>query len=189
MSSTLNSGTTATLEIMLTDANDAPTNSVTADRAFDVAEGGSYTLTTNDLSATDEDASDGAEQLTWRVSTAPTSGTLQIGGAMVDSFTQAQLVAGAVIYVHNGNEPVAENFTVQVEDDETPPLTAGPQTITVTVTPVDDAPTAVSLNRYDPQPSRKCRYQRCHEGCRYYGNRPGWWSPWSGTIGCRCRIV
>ena len=141
VSSTLNSGTTATLEIMLTDANDAPTNSVTADRVFEVAEGGSYTLTTDDLSATDEDASDGAEQLTWRVSTAPTSGTLQIGVAMVDSFTQAQLVAGAVIYVHNGNEPVAENFTLQVEDDGTPPLTADSQTITVTVTPVNDAPT------------------------------------------------
>ena len=46
VSSTLNSGTTATLEITLTDANDAPTNSVTADSAFNVAEGGSYTLTT-----------------------------------------------------------------------------------------------------------------------------------------------
>ena len=80
VSSTLNSNVTATLEIMLTDANDAPTNSVTADRAFDVAEGGSYTLTTNDLSATDEDASDGAEQLTWRLSNAPTSGTLQVNG-------------------------------------------------------------------------------------------------------------
>ena len=141
VSSTLNSGITGTLMISLDDANEAPTNSVTADRAFEVAEGGSYTLTTDDLSATDEDASDGAEQLTWRVSTAPTSGTLQIGGAMVDSFTQAQLVAGAVIYVHNGNEPVAESFTVQVEDDETPPLTADSQTVTVTVTPVNDAPT------------------------------------------------
>ena len=138
VSSTLNSGTTATLEIMLTDANDAPTNSVTADRAFNVAEGGSYTLTTNDLSATDEDASDGAEQLTWRVSNAPTSGTLQIGGAMVDSFTQAQLEAGAVIYVRNDNDEAGmdagtDSFIVQVEDDGIPPLTADSQTITVTV--------------------------------------------------------
>ena len=59
----------------------------------------------------------------------------------MSEFTQAQLAAGAVIYVHNGNEPVAENFTLQVEDDGTPPLTADSQTITVTVTPVNDAPT------------------------------------------------
>ena len=70
--------------------------------------------------------------------------------AMVDSFTQVQLVAGAVIYVHNGNEPVAESFTVQVEDDGAPPLTADPQTITVTVTPVDDAPTAVIVTVTTP---------------------------------------
>ena len=114
---------------------------MTADRAFDVAEGGSYTLTTNDLSASDVDANDGAAQLTWRVSTAPTSGTLQVGGTMVSEFTQAQLAAGAVIYVHNGNEPVAENFTLQVEDDGTPPLTADSQTITITVTDTNDAPT------------------------------------------------
>ena len=149
VSSTLNSVATATLEIMLTDANEAPTT--LGDGAFDVNEGGSYTLTTNDLSAGDEDADDNANNLTWRVSTAPTSGTLQIGGAMVDSFTQAQLAAGAVVYVRNDNDEVGmdagtDSFIVQVEDDGTPPLTADSQTINVTVMPLDDAPTALMLN-------------------------------------------
>ena len=113
---------------------------ISGDGMFSVAEGGNYTLTTDDLSASDEDASDGAAQFAWRLSNAPTSGTLQVNGTTVSEFTQAQLVAGAVIYVHNGNEPVEENFTLQVQDDGTPPLIAD-RPITVTVTPVNDAPT------------------------------------------------
>ena len=69
-------------------------------------------------------------------------------GQWLSEFTQAQLEAGAVVYVRNDNDEVgmdagADSFTVQVEDDETPPLTAESQTITVTVTQVDDAPTAL----------------------------------------------
>ena len=148
-----NDGTTAdTAEITVnvSDINEAPTTS--GDEAFDVAEGGSYTLTAVDLSAEDEDAGDGAEQLTWTLITAPTSGgQLRVAGTTIASnatFTQQQLSDGAVVYVRNDNDEVgmvagADSFIVQVADDEGAMATA--QTIDVTVTPVDDAPTAVML--------------------------------------------
>ena len=135
---------TQTLNLTVNDINEAPTTS--EGREFEVAEGGSYTLTTVDLSASDEDAGDGAEQLTWTVTTAPIHGQLQVGGLIINSFTQQQLENGEVIYVHGGAEPAVESFVVQVADDGEPSLTADSQTITVFVTPVGDAPTAVMLN-------------------------------------------
>ena len=111
------------------------------DGVFSVNEGGSYTLTTTDLSASDVDTSDGAEQLTWTVTTLPTQGMLALMSDTtipISSFTQQQLVAGDVIYVHGGDEPATESFVVQVADDDD--ATAMAQTINVTVMPVNDNP-------------------------------------------------
>ena len=135
-----------TVQLPVTDVNEAPQTS--GDLAFTVAEGGRYTLTAADLSATDEDDTDGAAQLTWRVTTAPANGRLELStatGTAVTSFTQAQLAAGQVVYVHDGGDASADSFVARVEDDATAPLMAAAVTLSATVTAVDDPPTAVSL--------------------------------------------
>ena len=97
----------------------------TGDGAFEVDEGGSYVLSTDDLSARDPD--DASVALSWRLMTAPTSGQLELStglgtapGMVITpgmSFTQAQLEAGEVMYVHDDSNTVSDSFTLQVEDD------------------------------------------------------------------------
>ena len=112
---------TADLSLALTKANEAPIT--TGDGEFQVVEGASYTLTPNDLTATDADESDGAAELTWTFMTGaePANGHLELStaaGTAIDSFTQAQLEAGEVVYVHDGSNAPSDGFTLQVADDD-----------------------------------------------------------------------
>ena len=119
-------GATADLSLAISDANDAPTT--TGDGGFTVVEGASYVLTVADLAATDVDAGDDAAALTWTLVADPepplpplSGGRLELSGAAgtaIDSFTQAQLEAGEVVYVHGGGNAVSDGFTLQVADDE-----------------------------------------------------------------------
>ena len=58
------------------------------------------------------------------------------------SFTQADLNAGRVIYVHAGSELPGDSFQFSVAD----PVggTIGTTTFTITVSPVNDAPVAAA---------------------------------------------
>ena len=124
--------------------NQSPT--AAGDLAIEVDEGASYVLTVADLSATDPD--DVAENLTWRVTTDAGNGHLALSAApatAITSFTQAQVAAGDVIYVHDGGQTTPDSFTVQVEDDGTPALTAPAVTVAVSVSPTvpdNQSPTA-----------------------------------------------
>ncbi len=118
-----NPGVNAPLSIMLNDVNEAPTTG--GDAEFTVVEGASYTLTVDDLAATDIDISDGAAELTWTVmpgaDSEPANGSLELitaPGTAIDSFTQAQLEAGEVVYVHDDSNTLSDGFTLQVADDE-----------------------------------------------------------------------
>ena len=118
------------------------------DRAIELAEGANLALKTEDLSAADPNAADGPEQLTWRVTAAPENGRIALAsapGTAITSFTQAQLAAGEIVYVHDGGETVSDTFMLRVEDDNDPAARSDPATVTVTVSPVDDAPHAVTL--------------------------------------------
>ena len=110
----------ADLRIPLTDDNEAPTT--VGDSAFTINKGASYVLRLADLSATDMDTGDDATALTWRVvAGGPTNGQLELSGESgtpISSFTQTQLEAGEVIYLHTGTRATPDSFTVQVEDDE-----------------------------------------------------------------------
>ena len=116
------SETTADLSLALTKANEAPIT--TGDGEFQVVEGASYMLTVEDLTATDVD--DGAAELTWTFTSGgqPTNGRLELSGTpitpgtAIDSFTQAQLEAGEVVYVHDGGNTLSDSFTLQVADDD-----------------------------------------------------------------------
>ena len=92
------------------------------DHAFQVIEGASYTLSTDDLSVRDSD--DTAATLTWIVTDAPDNGQLELstapGMAITPdmSFTQQQLEDGEVVYVHDGSNTLSDGFTLRVADDE-----------------------------------------------------------------------
>lgn len=89
-----------------------------------VKRGGQVRITSADLSASDVE--DGAHQLTYSVSNAA-NGFIALATAAatsIQSFTQADIAAGAVIFVHDGTgEPVA-GFDVELRDSQG--ATAGP---------------------------------------------------------------
>ena len=126
---------TVSIDVTEPEANVAPTT--TGDGAFEAGIGASYVLTREALSATD--VGDGAAELTWRVTSEPGQGRIALGAApatAIASFTQAQLAAGEVVYVHTGDGFAADRFKVQVEDDGSPPLMADAVTVDVEVTQV-----------------------------------------------------
>ena len=121
----------------------------TSDNAIEVNTGTSYTLTTVDLSARDPDNAGLA--LSWTVTTAPTRGQLELSGdtgTAILSFTQAQLEAGEVLYVHTGTDDTDDRFEVRLQNPDDPAGTVRP-TVPLTVdvsTPPDMPPTAVTLS-------------------------------------------
>ena len=119
MYQTFDSGNARLLVNTAVDVNVSPTTS--GDGTFRVFEGASYTLTVDDLAATDIDMGDGPAELTWTVATVPTRGQLELSGnpgTDISSFTQQQLEAGEVVYVHDDSDTLSDGFTLQVADDE-----------------------------------------------------------------------
>ena len=147
-----NPGVNAPLSIPVNDLNDAPTTA--GDSAIEVAVGASYRLDMTDLLATDEDESDRPADLTWTLTSAPMNGRLAFldtpPGDAITSFTQAQLEAGEVFYVHTGADDSDDSFEVRVEDDEGE--RAEPVMLSVAVnTPTNMLPTAVTLTIQVPE--------------------------------------
>jgi VCBS repeat-containing protein len=135
-------GASGTVNITVEAGNDTPT--VTGDEAFTVSEGASYALTTDDVSASDVDSS----TLTFNVS-AITGGQLELlgnPGVAITGFTQAQLEAGQVVYVHNGGEASTASITYAVTDGSA----ATPErTIAIAVNAVNDAPTLAPVGTFN----------------------------------------
>lgn len=89
---------------------------ITGDFHLVVRRGRSVPITTTDLTAFDPD--DSSEQLTYVVSR-PTNGFVSraMAPAMpIDSFTQAELQAGSMLFVHDGNGSADASFDVVVTD-------------------------------------------------------------------------
>ena len=134
-----------TVDVAVAPVNDPATTS--GDLAISVVRGASSMLNPADISV--EDPDDGPAALTWRVTTTPGNGHLALSsapGTAITSFTQAQVAAGDVIYVHDGGQTAADSFAVQVEDDGTPALTAPAVTVDVTITAGDQAPGQTTLS-------------------------------------------
>lgn len=135
--------------VTVSGSNDAPT---LAPAGFTVLEGGSYTLTTTELAASDVDSA--SSSFVYTLTTAPAAGTLYIdanGNAQIDSgealaasgtFTHAQLTGGKLRYQHDGNE-TGDSLAVTVGDGT---ATSAAQTVNVARTPVNDAPAIGDLN-------------------------------------------
>jgi hypothetical protein len=128
---------TATFNMAVTPVNDSPTLGVNT--GFSVLEGGTFTITTGELSAIDPD--DSGTGLYYDL-TNITGGFLQLStnsGVPVLDFTHADLVAGRVQFVHDGSEQNS-SFDVEVSDDGEHGATTDMGTVNVTRIPVNDAP-------------------------------------------------
>ncbi|WP_259085716.1 cadherin-like domain-containing protein [Salinibacter ruber] len=77
--------------------------------------GGSATLTTGNLSASDPD--DAPTTLTYVVTQAPTRGELLVGSSPAASFTQTDLREGAVQYDHTASDTDNDQFSFAVGDE------------------------------------------------------------------------
>ncbi|HOE63528.1 MAG TPA: cadherin-like domain-containing protein [Candidatus Sumerlaeota bacterium] len=125
-----NSGDIAAVNVAPTLVNNSP---------LTVLEGGSGTITTSLLRATDPEQ--GASQLIYTIGITPIRGTLKKGAAALGAggtFTQADIDANSITYTHDGSETTADSFTFTVSDGQGGTI---PSTVfNINVTPVNDAP-------------------------------------------------
>jgi hypothetical protein len=135
----------ATQTFTLNPVNDAPegtTGSITA------IEDTPYAFTLDDFGFSDVDDGDSLSAVT--ITTLPSSGLLTLNGAAViagDSITRAQIDAGELTFASslNANGLSYTDFTFQVEDQDGA-LDPVANTLTIDVTPVNDAPTSVDAS-------------------------------------------
>jgi VCBS repeat-containing protein len=130
-----------TLTFTVTAVNDAPV--ITANNGSSVAEGGIDTITSAELAVVDVDNS--AAQLRFSVGTGPAHGRLELTtapGVPATTFTQADIAANRVTYVHDGSETLSDSFTFTLSDGVGGSV--GATTVTLTIAAVNDAPTIIS---------------------------------------------
>ncbi|WP_207541108.1 Ig-like domain-containing protein [Sabulicella rubraurantiaca] len=127
--------------------NDAPSGK---DKSITIQEDGSYTFTTADFGFSDVD---GNTLAAVKITTLPTAGTLKLDNVAV---TEGQLITAAnlgkltFVPMANANGPAYASFTFQVQDNggianSGVDLDPTPNQITLNVTGINDAPTAVLL--------------------------------------------
>ncbi len=127
-----------TFALNVTPVNDAPTATVSDGT---VAEGGSLTIGNSLLQSSDADHAAGSLTLTLQAE--PTHGVLRLNGTVLqvgDTFTQADIDAGHLVYEHAGGEGAADQFLFSVSDGL---ASSGNLAIDLVITPVNDAPQAV----------------------------------------------
>ncbi len=132
---------TQVISVTVTAVNDAPV--LSANTGSTVAEGGTDTIDSSELAVTDVEQT--AAQLTYSIGTSPAYGRLELTtapGVSATTFTQADIAANRLIYIHNGSETTSDSFTFTVNDGAGGTL--GPTTMTLTITPVNDTPTITS---------------------------------------------
>ena len=120
--------------VTFTNVNDAPAIGV---NSLTISEGGSVVLGLTNLSTTDPDNTPG--QLTYTASNVSYGQfeLVAVAGAAIMSFTQADINAGLVQFVHDGGD-TAPAYDLTVSDGS---LIAGPSSVSVTFTASNDAPT------------------------------------------------
>ena len=90
-----------------------------------VVEGGTDTLITAELLFTDSEQP--ASSITYTVTSTPANGQLELTGnpgVAITSFTQAQIDAGEVVYIHDGSNTTTDSFNRSEDGGEGNKLTA-----------------------------------------------------------------
>jgi VCBS repeat-containing protein len=104
-----------------------------------ISEGGTVTLSSSNLSATDIDSSN--PNLRFTISNAK-GGEFQVDGVARENFTQRKVTNGNVQFIHNGDDE-APSYDVTVSDDG---LITDSGKVVVSFTNVNDAPTNIVLS-------------------------------------------
>ncbi|MEM8499380.1 MAG: LamG-like jellyroll fold domain-containing protein [Pseudomonadota bacterium] len=121
------------LTVNISASNDGP---VLSNNNLTVIEGNTVTLSAAQLSASDVDSDDST--LIFTVS-GVSGGQFELASSpqvLITSFTQAQITAGQVVFVHDGGE-AGPAYSVTVSDGS---ANVGPQAATISFTTVNDAP-------------------------------------------------
>ncbi|MFK7732564.1 MAG: beta strand repeat-containing protein, partial [Pseudomonadales bacterium] len=124
--------------VTISASNNAP---LLGNNSLTILEGESVVLSAAELSATDVDDNDNA--LTFTVS-GVSGGQFELLSNpqdLITSFTQSQIIAGQVVFVHDGGE-AAPAYSIEVSDGAS---SDGPQAATISFTAVNDAPTIHNL--------------------------------------------
>ena len=155
--STAFSSTTDSASLTITAINDAPAGT---DTTVTTDEDTAYTLTAANFGFSDAADSPANALLAVRLSTLPGAGTLTNNGAAVSagqSVTAADIALGRLVFTAepNANGAAYTTFTFQVRDDGGTvgggiDLDASPNTLTINVTAVNDAPLLAAANNLNP---------------------------------------
>ncbi|BEP69736.1 MULTISPECIES: VCBS domain-containing protein [unclassified Variovorax] len=134
------------LDVTITPSNDPTT---VADAAQTVSEGGTTVLTGTTLNAIDPEVTVGSQntgQIVYGIATNTTHGYLTLNGERIgvgSVFTQADVLAGRVAYVHTAtgaDQNLDDSFVIVVNDGATPLAGSDHATITLNVTPLNQPP-------------------------------------------------
>lgn len=163
-----NTGVSASTTINITPVNDAPVKG--GDFAATLNEGAVYVFTTGDLNSTDVD--DAAGTLKYLLTSKTTHGTIfrdsnnngaidageaidhvypsgtlnEANAAGVDGyFTQAEVAAGRIKYLHDGSETTIDSFAAKVVDGGEDGVTFPSGAFSLSITPQNDAPSGVPV--------------------------------------------
>ncbi len=137
-----------TVNMDITAQNDAPM--VAANTGSTVVWGGTDPITNGELQVADLDNS--PAQLAYTVTVGPVNGQLELTtfpGVAITTFTQADINAGRLVFVHNGAVSLMDSFTFTVSDGAGG--TIGSTTFTFTVSPVIQPPLVIPPSLV-PQP-------------------------------------
>jgi hypothetical protein len=139
-----------TVQINITSVNDAPVLENLS--SLQLLQGQSVTLTSTQLAF--EDADTPPDQLTYSITQGAAHGHLALRGSPevaltgANAFTQAQVNAGQIIYVHDGSDTLADALTLSLSDGQAPPIEN--ITLSVQLSPVPAPPTAVEPPSNEP---------------------------------------
>ncbi|MGQ3277319.1 MAG: cadherin-like domain-containing protein, partial [Shinella sp.] len=131
--------TSSTFTFSVNPVNDAPKPMGSLKGA--VTEGRSYKLNPAAFKITDPD--DAAADIHFTVSSV-SAGKLLVNGTVATSFTVAELVAGKVIFVHDGSETWKASFNFTVEDGNEDGSTPKEYTFSINVKSFNDPPKLVT---------------------------------------------
>lgn len=139
-------GITSTITVNIAGTNDAP--ELLGDLTASVTRNQAYTLTTNDLNASDPDDATS----TFTVSNLQ-HGTIKLNGAVATTFTKADVAAGHVTFAQDGTANTTASFSVTVEDGNedtsTPVASTFHFDVTLPPEPQTIAPSSVAAGTED----------------------------------------
>lgn len=139
-------GTTSTITVNIAGTNDAP--ELLGDLTASVTRNQAYTLTTNDLNASDPDDATS----NFLVSNLQ-HGTIKVNGTVATTFTQADVAAGRVTFAQDGSANTSASFSVTVEDGNedhsTPVASTFHFDVTLPPEPQTIAPSSVAAGTED----------------------------------------